>query len=354
MKYVWALCGLSLLLCLGCSDSDAADTSTPGNTSYDFAPLLRGVTQVVIVPTYAQLRDKAALLKLAVDSSNASPDNQNLFNAAAAAWVATRKPWENSEAFLYGPAATLALDPALDSWPVDRQQLEAVLASENALTPQFVRDGLGDELKGFHTIEYLLFREGQARPVASVSSREREYLGAVTQVLAENALTLWDAWDGDYAVEFQNAGQTGSRYATQRDAVYEWLQGMVDICDEVANGKIADPFDEQNPELVESQFSWNSLDDFQDNIRSVQNAWSGNYGASGEQGLGLDQFVGSKNAALVTRIDGEIQTAIDKIAAIPFPFRNNLNSSATITAAQQAITKVRDSFENDVRPLIGQ
>jgi uncharacterized iron-regulated protein len=234
---------------------------------------------------------------------------------------------------------------------VDRQQLNGVLASGFQLTPEFIAEGLGPALRGFHTIEYLLFRHGAARSAAEVTEREREYLVAATQVLADDTARLRDEWTGGFAGEFANAGNSGSRYLTQGDALLEMIEGMIAIADEVANGKIADPFDQQDVELVESQFSWNSLTDFQNNIRSIWNAYTGGYHL-GQDGAGLDEIVLERDAALDTRLKTEIQEAITAIAAIPAPFRNNLDKSVEIVAAQQAINKIRDTLELDLKPVV--
>ena len=68
----------------------------------------------------------------------------------------------------------------------------------------------------------------------------------------------------------------------------EMVNGMIVIADEVANGKISDPFNEKDTTLVESQFSFNSISDFQDNIRGIQNVYMGKFAADGQ---GLDEFV---------------------------------------------------------------
>ncbi|MEZ4653837.1 MAG: imelysin family protein [Candidatus Eisenbacteria bacterium] len=255
--------GLGLSALSGCSDDDPV---SPNDETPEMAPILESFSANVVIATYAELRDRAAELAIAVENSNQAPADQARFEAAASAWVAARRPWEQGEAFLFGPAAFLALDPSIDSWPVDRQQLDQVLTSEFALTPEFIAGGLGPSLRGFHTLEYLLFREGQARTVALVTSREREYLLAAAQVLEEDATALWSAWavgyDGGpaFGSEFAAAGESGSRYSNQIDAAIEVVEGIIGICDEVANGKIADPFDEAAFGLVESQFSFpNSL-----------------------------------------------------------------------------------------------
>jgi len=345
-KMLLLLIALALAL-PACSEDDPTEVAPAGA---DYSQLLSNYSQNVVVATYQDLAGKAAALNTAAAAFAADPTNQGKLDAAAAAWVATREPWESSEAFLFGPAAFLSLDPSLDSWPVDRQQLSGVLNSAFALTPEFIAEGLGPALRGFHTIEYLLFRDGSARLAGAVTAREREYLVSVTQVLADDASLLSDEWNTGFAVKFAHAGESGSRYQTQGDALLEVIEGIVGIADEVANGKIADPFDQQNVELVESQFSWNSLTDFQHNVGSIWNAYTGGY-QHGADGPGLDELVHAHDAALDARIQSEIQAAITAIGAIPAPFRNNLDKTAQIVAAQQACSKVAITFENDVKPL---
>jgi uncharacterized iron-regulated protein len=338
-----------LALCqTGCSSSK---TTEPEPQAYDFSATLADFSEHVALATYLDMKTNGAALSAAAVDFAADPTNQSKLDAVASAWVSMREPWEASEAFLFGPAEFLSLDPALDSWPVDRQQLDAVLSSSLDLTPANIANGLGPALRGFHTVEYLVFRNGAPRAVNDVTQREREYLVAVASVLADDAAALHDEWAGGFAQEFAQAGQQGSRYAHESDAVLEIAEGMAGILDEVANGKIADPYDQQNPELVESQFSWNSLTDFANNIRSVRNAYQGGYHL-GTDGVGLDQFVASKDPALDARLKAELQMAIDKIGDIPAPFRNNLNAAVEIEAAQAAIRTAFDTVEGDVKPLL--
>lgn len=333
---------------VGCSD-DGTTIAPPA--PYNFTPILADYGSHVVVATYADMKTKGQALADAVAAFDADPANQAKLDDAAAAWRGMREPWESSEAFLFGPAEFLSLDPALDSWPVDRQQLDNVLASNQQLTTDFVRDGLGPALRGFHTVEYLLFRDGSPRAAAAVTTREREYLLSAAQVLAEDAARLADEWTGGFAEEFANAGKNGSRYRNQTDAAGEIIDGIVGILDEVANGKIADPVAQQDLQLVESQFSWNSITDFANNIRSAKNAYLGGY-HNGADGRGMDVFVASKDAGLDARVQSELEAAIAALAAIPTPFEEHLDAAAEIAAAQAAIVTAMNTFIVDVKPLL--
>ena len=356
-------CTLSTLLVLsicliGCSltgcgnDDDDDDTASAGEGStFDATTTLNDFANKVVLATYTDLDNKAGDLLTAVKALEGNT-NQASLGQAQGAWKATRKPWEQSEAFLFGPVDTQGLDPALDSWPVNRVDLDGVLASEQALTSASI-DALEDTLKGFHTIEYLLFRDGDQRKAADITPRELEYLVATTENLKSKTAQLRNAWDAsgeNYAAEVANAGDSSTIYKSQKDAMQEMVNGMIVIADEVANGKISDPFNERNTTLVESQFSFNSITDFQDNIRGIQNVYVGKFTADGQ---GLNEFVKGVDAELDARFQTEVQTAIDTIGAIPDPFRDSITAQrAAVQAAIDAVSTVQGTLENDILKLV--
>lgn len=343
-KLLSILTAVSMLAYWGCSDDEPVRPEQS-----DYSQIITVYADEVVVATYHELEEKAGELKTSVDKFVQSSTQTNL-NAACNAWKSARAPWENSEAFLFGPVAFLSLDPSMDSWPLDQAQLQAVLESQFVLTPEFIREGLGYSLRGFHTIEYLLFIDGNPRNVTDITQREKEYLSSVAQVLVEDTETLHHEWHGGFRDEFVNAGKSGSRYSSQIQAVQEIIEGIITIADEVGNGKIGDPYLTKDVQSVESQFSWNSLTDFKHNIISIENAYLGR-NLGGIDGTGLDDFVREKNQALDTRVKQEITAAYNAIDAIPEPFRNNLSADIQITAAIDACNILVSTFNQDVKPL---
>ena len=340
----------SLLLVAGCGDDSDAPTG-PAAAEFDFVPILNNFTDNVVIATYADLDERAGELLAAIEALSSDPTAGNL-SAARDAWVATRIPWEASEGFLFGPVDFNGYDPSLDSWPVNRTDLDGVLASDNDLTTAYV-GGLDGTLKGFHTIEYLLFDEGGSKTAADFTEREFAYLIATTQDLQATASALHNSWipsGGNFGQKVRDAGNGSDAYPSAQSAVQEMVNGMIGICDEVANGKIADPFVENDPRLVESQFSFNSIADFQNNIRSVQHVYTGDYAGTGE---GLDEFIRQADADLDQRLKREIQTAIDEIGNIQQPFRDAIASDRDqIETAQAAVAKVQQTLEEDILPLV--
>ena len=125
----------------------------------------------VVLPTYADLVSRTAALRQAIVLLGNHPSTAN-FKTAADLWIEAREPWETSEAFLFGPVADLGLDPNMDSWPLDVDAIRGVM--ESGKIEELIKwDGEYDEdsedieavqnVRGFHTLEFLLFKDGKAR-----------------------------------------------------------------------------------------------------------------------------------------------------------------------------------------------
>ncbi len=133
-------------------------------------PIIKQYVDKVVLPTYEQLAILNDTLDGAVKQFKQNPSNAN-FTACANAWLAAREPWEQSEAFLFGPVDELGLDPNMDSWPLDQAQIAQILKSQ-AFNNLNWKEGESDDkvekaqsLRGFHTLEFLIFKDGKARTV---------------------------------------------------------------------------------------------------------------------------------------------------------------------------------------------
>ncbi|HRG28410.1 MAG TPA: imelysin family protein [Chitinophagales bacterium] len=341
LVFIAALFGFS-----SCKDDNPTDIN-----NYDFQPILGHLSQNVITETYIDLHAKSELLVDAVTTLQTDATTSNL-EAARQAWRNTRKPWEQSEGFLFGPVSTNGIDPSIDSWPVNVVDLEAVLSSGAVLTKSYI-DGLEGTLKGFHTIEFLLWGENGDKTIDAFTPREFEYLIATSQSLESDTYNLQNSWNPtgeNFQYEIAMAGESGSMYISQKSAMQEIINGMIAIADEVANGKIYDPLSQLDITLEESRFSANSKEDFKDNIRSIQNLYDGKYLMDGS---GISDFIISKDADLDAHIKAEIQASIDLIDAIPGTFTQAIfDNPAAIEAAQESVRHLQEELESEVKPLI--
>lgn len=124
----------------------------------------------VVLPTYKSLMEQNTALLNAITTFRNNPSDINFSNACDA-WLVAREPWEKSEAFLFGPVDHLGLDPNMDSWPLDQVRIVGILDSGNFSDLEW---GTGDDddaveeaqsARGFHTLEFLLFKDGKPRTI---------------------------------------------------------------------------------------------------------------------------------------------------------------------------------------------
>lgn len=338
----------------GCSDNSTGNEEI----GYDATQLLQNESNNVIFQTYIDLDNEAGELVTAVNDLRTNITAGNL-TAAQEQWQNTREPWELSESFLFGPVDSEGIDPAIDDWPLNRTDLDNVLSSGDELTKEYI-DGLDTGLKGFHTIEYLLFGDNNSKTPGDFTDREFDYLIAATESLkgeTTKLVTLWEAGGGDYTEPFvnslANAGNGSEIYLSQKSAVEQLISGMEVIADEVANGKIADPYSQEDPNLVESQFSFNSKIDFQNNLRSIMNIYTGEY--NGSQGQGISDFVSELDSDLDARFKNEIDEGITAIASIQGNFRDAITQNRDdVSNAQEAVRTVLATIQEDIKPLLDE
>lgn len=142
------------------------------NSNAVLEPVVKNYVEVVVLPTYKDLRDRTVQLEKAVTALMSSPSDAG-FQTACNAWLEAREPWETSEAFLFGPVADFGLDPNMDSWPLDQVGIMNLMQSgrwsEMEWNGEYDEDdqaiAAAQSLRGFHTLEYLLFKNGKARTV---------------------------------------------------------------------------------------------------------------------------------------------------------------------------------------------
>ena len=333
------------------------------NLSVEQETYLRNVlTQLVsnvIVPTYTKLADDVEDLEKTLNGLTVNTITQAQIDKACADFKDARLNWEQSEAFLMGAASDFDVDPTIDTWPLNR-----------TLLLSYFNKGMDDEMLedatilGFHALEFILFRDGQPRKVAELQGKdtyknfenvtgaqELTYAQTICKLLKERCFQLQVAWEGataknanrlavveaaglDYTTEagltygenLTTAGLLGSKstFPTLKGAIAQVLSddegSCVAIANEVGTAKIANAFSAGDVSYVESPYSYNSIKDFQDNIRSVRNVWYGstNGSAASVSFNGFFASVGQDNVN--TGVVNAFNDAITKIGDMPAPF----------------------------------
>ena len=154
-------------------DEDLKDYIQSCNSESEFRQIAESYVNNVVLPTYKELAEKIVTLNNAIRDFAANPSNAG-FEKACQAWLDARAPWETSEAFLFGPVADLGLDPNMDSWPLDQDAIVNILKNGNFSSLNWSGEYDEDDeaieaaqnVRGFQTLEFLLFKNGAPRKVA--------------------------------------------------------------------------------------------------------------------------------------------------------------------------------------------
>ncbi len=143
----------------------------------ELARIVENYVDNVVLPTYADLAACNRQLSTAVATLRDNPSDA-AFKAAAEAWMTARAPWEKSEAFLFGPVDEEGLDPNMDSWPLDQAAIANILRTGDFSDLEYGQEA-GDKeveaaqnVRGFHTLEFLLFKEGKPRTVPQAAANQ--------------------------------------------------------------------------------------------------------------------------------------------------------------------------------------
>jgi iron uptake system EfeUOB component EfeO/EfeM len=313
----------------------------------------------VIVPTYTQLADDVEDLEKTLNGLTVNSITQAQIDKACADFKQARQNWERSEAFLMGAASDFDIDPTIDSWPLNR-----------SLLLNYFNNGMNDEMLedatilGFHALEFILFRNGQNRKVAELQgndtytnfekitgAQELAYAQTICTLLKQRCFQLQVAWEGEtaanaarvavvkaagldmttaaglsYGENLKQAGVSGSKstFPTLKDAIAQVLindeGSCLAICNEVGTAKIANPFSAGDIAYVESPYSYNSVTDFRDNIRSIRNVWLGSTDKKANEYSFHTFFASVKSDKVNTAVESNYVGAIEGISNMPTPF----------------------------------
>lgn len=318
-------------------------TTSISSSDKEMQKVAKNYVQEVVYPTYQALASNARTLYSAAQtlykSAEAGTMTQNEINAACEAFKNTRQEWERSEAFLFGSATDNELDPHIDSWPLDRDELERALTNENLIAgfksenpAKFVSEHNTEfqSVLGFHGMEFVLFRNGAHRTVEALKANDTDegvtsvkgidelaFLQAVAADVRNITALLEFTWMGSAASNETKAILSGEgsyvfsklRYnglasngtmcfgqfllSPSSNTGYQSWQGTMNqifvggcsnICAEVADQKLGQAYrvatgqgstTDDSKDYIESPYSHRSFIDYQDNIYSIKNSLYG-------------------------------------------------------------------------------
>ena len=353
-------------LCLAAASCDKPENAGGlTDTEKELKSVVEQYVPNVIYATYGDLaRETGELYDLLAAAAEAGVDalTQSQVDAICAKFLQARQSWEESEAFLFGAASDFGIDPHIDTWPLDVDGLATELANAEKVAALAGEDGigyaaakLGQELLGFHGIEFVIFRDGKNRPVAALKANEDHeafvgktvtgeqeliYAAAVAGDLRDNCYRLCVSWNPDapaayaerceelevpvtvtgsdktYGENLLGAAAAGSSYATWQSAVSSILvAGCSNICAEVADVKMGNAHTGEDVNYIESPYSKKSFQDFIDNILSIQYSLYGAAGATSAQPHSLMSFFKDQKYSGAAAIESALSASLEALRA---------------------------------------
>ena len=307
--------------------------------------------------------------------SSVNPDlngTDAIVREACENWREARQDWE-SEAFLFGPATDFGLDPHTDTWPFDRVQFDKYMKKYNPATDEddaaLIDDAIanGQNLTGFHAVEYLIFRDGEVY-----------FAQSAAQDLYLSSLKLVTAWGGElseaeqkiiddaefesknYGEDFMTAGEPGSKYSSITLATREIIAGANEIIGEVRDSKIGAPATGADVNYIESPFARNSIIDFYDNIMSCKHALYGGWNVVDQPTatslLGVCLKVNNADMkAAAQNAQTKLDAALNKISNMkkPFVLFYTDQSAKDAMAALDELESALDALDGEIEKFSG-
>ncbi len=357
----------------------------------------------VVYNTYKALADESDKLYQALNSASqkgVESLTQGDIDGICSTFLNARKYWEQSEAFLYGPATTFGIDPHIDTWPLDVEALATALSNADQMAMLKGDDGigyagakLGQELLGFHGIEFIIFREGKNRTVSALQARESDeafakynvtgeqelvYATAVAGDLRDNCYRLYASWNPDaekkytdrmdeieaeteingkkYGANMLGAAKLGSSFETWEEVLSTILVGgCSNICAEVADVKMGNAHSGEDINYIESPYSEKSFQDFIDNILSIQYTLYGGRDASSPKAdsiMTLLKDLGYPDASTIqARMEAAIKALKDCQAKGAFV---KIYADSSVQAAMDAVSALDEQLNKAADWIVKQ
>jgi predicted lipoprotein len=360
-----------LLAVVACGTDGGDNPDLPADDFYRGA-LLENVANRVIPSQYEQFATNVDALIAAIEaycSALDTPDEAARRSDAQTAYAEAMDRWQLAEVMLVGPASRggEAIRDYIYSWP----EVSACAVDQDVAL--LFEDPSGYDIaprttnrRGLYAIEYLVFQESleslcapASRPDVwdGLTDSERraarcEFAAVAAADLAVQAAALVDAWrpgQDNFAGELVSAGEAGSSFETQTDALNAVFGALFYLDTATKDQKLAEPAGladndcetEGQPCLVEleSAFADRSKLNVMHNLDGFELLFFGSSGDDDE--FGFDNLLNAMEAGeLVERITASIAAARTALIMLPPSMRDALEQD--YDSVVEAHAKLRD------------
>ncbi|WP_417692184.1 imelysin family protein [Roseibium sp.] len=361
---------------------------------------------------YTDSLETAKSLQNAIEALVATPTAETL-DAARAAWIASRAPYQQTEAYRFGNAVVDDWEGKVNAWPLDEGLIDYVdvsygeeseenafysanvianptleIAGETIDATNITADFLANQLQeaggvesnvatGYHAIEFLLWGQDLNGTDAGAGNRaatdfdpanctngncERRvaYLQAATELLISDLQEMVDAWSegGAAREDLASKGETGGLATI--------LTGMGSLSyGELAGERIKLGLMLHDPEEEHDCFSDNTHASHYNDIVGIRNVYFGSYasvGGNDVDGASVADMVAEKDPALAEELKAKLDATLAAAEAMKARAEGgesydqmigegNDEGNAVVQAVVDALVDQTQSIERAVKAL---
>ncbi|MEM6645741.1 MAG: imelysin family protein [Bacteroidota bacterium] len=350
------------LVLVSCDSGGGVDPEPepPEEPGFDRMAMLANMGNNIVLPAYVNLQASIAALEEATDAFVASP-NMGTLGSAQDALKAARMAWQDANLFQFGPAESVTLRAALNTYPVDDDRVEDNVSSGNYALGS-ISDGAAG---GLPTLGYLLHSASMADVVALYSTDadaegRRAYLQDNVDFIKGNVDTVvqqWQASGGNYIGTFLDEDRAGTDVGSALGMVINALSLHYERF--LRDGKIGIPAGVRSagiprPNTTEALYGGYSAELARANVEAVERLFLG-VGLDGTDGIGLDEQLEALEA---TDLTNDIKTSLTNIKAATGTVSDPL--SADIEADRERAVSVFTTmqqfvvlFKTDMTSVLG-
>lgn len=352
-----------------------AATITP-DTTFNQTALIENLTDNVITPVFEQFNTVSAAQVQFVNSycetetsaaeSTATGEQVTVTrNSAKDAWRNTMNIWQQAELMQIGPLADNngLLRDKIYSWPVvntcsvDFEVVNFRIGEVNG-QPYNIANRTASR-RGLAALEYLLFNEELNHSCTTSTQPENwdnqtdeyrkvarcEFAVEVAQDINNNAQELINLWAGEegFANTLKAAGTEGNQFTTELEAINHISDALFYLDSETKDDKLATPLgllinpcgSQVCPEVVESVYANNSIDNIENNLLAFQKLFTG------ELGLGfLEYLIDVGDEITADTMSSDVEQAIEGVQA----YQNTL--AATLVNNEEQVVQTHTEIKN--------
>lgn len=314
----------------------------------DEAEVLASITDDVMVPSYEALASETAEFRDALNALCAAPSEAALSDAQEA-WRGAREAWARSEASGVGPVLDRRSTGVIAWAIVQPERIDTLLASDSAITADFVRSNISSTRRGLGGIEYVLFEEDA---VLAADSRRCSYLTSAASVIADESAALRDDWTaGGSPYKDYFTGRADEPLETS-EAVAEVVRTQVFLIRTIVDMRLAGALGlrgDADPTAIPGGAGLNALADLRNQVLGMRDVYEG----VGE-GHGVSDLIVPLSEDADERVRAGFEASLAAIDAVDGPLREAATeSSPQALAVYEALMALQDTISTEVVSLLG-